>query len=149
MNPDGAEKEKRKNDSPSGGCITIAPIFVLPLCACITFFYIFPILDVFIHQWQWEHSKPELYTASLMSIGLCPGPMYVGETQTNSNNLDSIDYMFQQAYECEISFPGTIICHVDYDSVYGYPSRVGGYFIEGCWTEVDVFQVHEEDEAKR
>ena len=117
----------------------------MPICACITIGYIFPILNVAIHQWKWEQSKPASYSIVRTAVGMCDETTYIEDLipPISEDTIDPIDNRFREAYECEFSFPSALICHVEFDEVYGYPSSIGGMFLEGCWTKVTEFRVHD------
>lgn len=114
-------------------------------------------------QQKWETHQPDDYIitydtagySSIYSMGtakatICDGIMVKAENpycndpstgcQTELGRYeypmqDPVETLFQLADEC-LDF-----CSVSYDSDYGYPTHVGGGFIEGGWVSVTNFEI--------
>ncbi len=89
------------------------------------------------NQIKWQSSGVKNYTLSVGEVGLIRWSEFESRHPTNSFPSEmradiQVEELFQEAWKCYL------FCVTEYDPEYGYPTRVGRFFLEGGWLAISL-----------
>jgi len=89
------------------------------------------------NQAKWQLSGVKNYTLAVHPVGIRHWPEY--ELKQAGNMLFPqtrsdirVEELFNEAWSC------VLFCLAEYDPQYGYPTKVGSFFLEGGWLEISL-----------
>ncbi len=145
------------------GCFFVCFFFIALITCPFLYYGVLRVkneIEVYNHQNKWDDHRLENYAFEIGSVGLdedgtfkvtvCKGHISKIEdvrclqSSTSSQSCEAelpslyrdnpIDAMFSLAKTC------IVFCSTEYDKEYGYPTSVGGMFLEGRWDKITNFQ---------
>ncbi len=90
------------------------------------------------NQAKWQLSGVENYTLTVYTVGIRHWPEEyelkgTGDILFPQTRSDiRVEELFNEAWSC------ILFCLADYDPQYGYPTKVGSFFLEGGWLETSL-----------
>lgn len=89
------------------------------------------------NQTKWQLNGVKNYTLTVYPVGIRHWPEYELKRsddmlfpQTRSDIR--VEELFNEAWSC------VLFCIAEYDRQYGYPTKVGSFFLEGGWLEISM-----------
>lgn len=153
MNHEGTENTKKKKNeatSSSSGCRTCFTIFVTGFFIVALFCWGIPLFNLSIHYIQWRTQGIEEYEISFSYAGLgWNPPPYLEVVETDEGLMDMTTLQPHPDYDVINSLFSTALSNAfipfcsnltKYNDEYGFPSKVGCFFMEGDWVEVISFE---------